>query len=97
MLDEASQVALIEVLGELERAAPDCVPPVLGQIEFLLARAGVAGLYGWALAGLRAYAGERAARLRYFTCSDALSVQILNWEAAGNSPRPRHWKLTCSA
>jgi nitric oxide reductase NorD protein len=83
MLDEAAQVALLEVLGELEQVAPDCVAPVLGRIEFLLARAGVPGLYGWALAGLRAYAGERAARLRYFTCSDALSVQILNWEAAG--------------
>ncbi|MFL9961212.1 hypothetical protein PQR02_08850 [Paraburkholderia sediminicola] len=88
MLDEASQVALLEVLGELERAAPDCVPPVLGRIEFLLARAGVPGFYGWALAGLRAYAGERAARLRYFTCGDALSVQILNWEAAGRPKQP---------
>jgi nitric oxide reductase NorD protein len=88
MLDEAAQVALLEVLGELEQVAPDCVPPVLSRIEFLLARAGVPGLYGWALAGLRAHAGERAARLRYFTCSDALSVQILNWEAAGRPKQP---------
>ncbi len=57
--------------------------PCWGRIEFLLARAGVSGLYGWALAGLRAHSGERAARLRYFDCSDALSVQVLNWEAAG--------------
>jgi hypothetical protein len=73
--------AWLQVVARLAKMAPESIAPLLGNIETLLADLTVPAFESWALAGVRASAGDPKRRISYFSLADSLARSWLRRNA----------------